>query len=377
MMKHGSCSLFLAISAVTGQALAADVGLRKVWDLDLRKVVEAKHLNHTRDLPVFGLRFSPNGRRLAAIVDLYGPTGKESSRLLVLDVHNPQLSPKAFDIIGLVGGENGPAIDEFGWSPSGQAVYAGGAVMGVDSGTRCELPWRSLLINDRLAVSADESPWVWGALTSHLAVFDSGCRPAGAWDEQGKWAVADVSPDRGLLSISQILEFPNKGNHLIVDATSQKILQRWKGSDAGEFADSGKAICAGSDVEASERAPVTCWDVDTGKKINEAPTVNGGDPIAAALHASRIVASDFKRRRMPLSSDYLEVLQRRAIWGFRSGKELVSWRPKFQSWDLQLDSDPSKPPKRQHEPFRFAISPDGEYVAEGGAGGIQMYRIGP
>jgi hypothetical protein len=125
----------------------------------------------------------------------------------------------------------------------------------------------------------------------------------------------------------------------------------------------------------AEKAPVTCWEVDTGRTIAEAPTINGGDPMATAQHASQIVASDYRRSKMSFSSEYKEELKKRIVWDFRSGKELVSWRPDFQSWDFQLFIDPQKPLKRVSEPFRFTISPDGQYVAEGGGGGIQIYKI--
>jgi hypothetical protein len=220
----------------------------------------------------------------------------------------------------------------------------------------------------------------WNALASHFTLFDSECKPQGKWDVPEKWAIIDISPGRGLLSISRILpEFPNKTEALIVDPLSRRVVSRWSGSEGpgGQFADSGRSICHGSDVEVAERAPVTCWDVDSGRKIDEAPTINGGDPISPALHARRIIASDYGRRKVPFSSDYVEIFRRRVLWDFRTGKELVSWRPRFQSWEFQLYLDPSKPLKHVSEPFKFAISPDGEYVAEGGSGGIQMYKVGP
>jgi hypothetical protein len=166
---------------------------------------------------------------------------------------------------------------------------------------------------------------------------------------------------------------------LIVDPLSRKVIQRWSGDSApgGNFADYGKAICRGGDADAADRVPVTCWDVDTGRKIAEAATINGGDPMAAAQHASRIVASDYRRSKILFSSEYQEHFKERVVWDFRSGKEILSWHPAFQSWDFQLFIDPQRPLKHVNEPSRFAISPDGQYIVEGEGGALHLYKIEP
>jgi hypothetical protein len=376
-----------AVSFIVLAALAARAAsFRKVWDLDLRKVIEVQGASHTRDLPVLALRFSPDGGKLASVVDLYGPRGKEKSHLVIIHLDQPQLNPRIFEIGGgLNYDENGPGQNNFGWSPSGRVIYAGGGVLDTERGKRCELPWLSVFITDSLAIARDHSDFGpsrnWSVAVSHFTLFNADCQTRARWEVPEEWSIVDVSPARGLLSVSQTVQLPTRTTteELIVDPVSGKVLQRWSASNAprGEFADSGKAICSGSDVEAAERAPVTCWEVDSGKKISEAPTINGGDPMANALHASRVVASDYRRRRVPFSSEIIEVFQRRVVWDFRSGKELVSWRPQFQSWDYQLELDPQKPLKHIHEPFRFAISPDGQYVIEGGNGRLHLYKIEP
>ncbi|HEV2199032.1 MAG TPA: hypothetical protein VGR73_04365 [Bryobacteraceae bacterium] len=376
-MRHHYSILLVVISVVAGQVAAA-ADLQKVWELDLRKLSNARGVSHTRDLPVLALRFAPDGSRVAAIIDLYGPRDAQKSHLFVIDAHHPEANPSVYEVSGKLNyDENGPGPDNFGWSPTGQIVYAGGAAISVGQGKGCELPWRSLFVTDNLAITEDQVPVDWTALASHFTLFDRNCQPRGKWDVPERWIIVDTSPDLGLLSVSRLLGFPNKTEALVVDPLSRKVIRRWSGPEApgGQFADRGTAICRGSDVEAAERAPVICWEVDTGKKINEAPAVNGGDPIATALHASRIIASDYGRRKVPLSSDYVEILKRRVLWDFRTGKELASWRPRFQSWEFQLYLDPSKPLKRVSEPFRFAISPDGEYIAEGGSGEINLYKI--
>ena len=61
------------------------------------------------------------------------------------------------------------------------------------------------------------------------------------------------------------------------------------------------------------------------------------------------------------------------VWDYATGAKLASWRPETQTWyELGL-----RPPKKIVEPSKFAISPDGQFVAEGGNGKLTIYRIQP
>jgi hypothetical protein len=64
-------------------------------------------------------------------------------------------------------------------------------------------------------------------------------------------------------------------------------------------------------------------------------------------------------------------LHKRTVWDFRTGKELASWHPK-----TQLTHELGSPSGRK-EPYPFAISADGEYVAEGGSGILALHKIEP
>ena len=65
-----------------------------------------------------------------------------------------------------------------------------------------------------------------------------------------------------------------------------------------------------------------------------------------------------------------EVLKRRVVFDFMTGRELGAWRPEIQPYDVGIE-----PVRKRLLPF--TISPDGQYVAEGGNGIIRLYKIEP
>ncbi len=374
-----STGLAVAVFLLLGRNPIHAASLKKLWDIDLRKILDAKGAGHTRDLPVFALRFSPDGQQVAVVADWYGAKGAENSHLLVIQLEHPGKDVRVFEIeagIDDVDGRTGG----LGWSPSGEIVHAGTRFIRLKGGAPCELPRDGVFIGDDLVMARDRGDFAsrdWAKLVSHFTFFDANCKEVGKWEVPEEWTIVDVSADRGLLSVSRTVHLPRTMESLIVDPVARAVVHRWSEDSvpAGVFADYGKAMCGGSDVDAADRAPVTCWDVDTGRKISEAPTIGGGDPMATAQHSSRVVASDCRRRKILFSYEYLDVFKRRVVWDFRSGKELLSWRPDFQSWDFQLFIDPQKPLKHVNEPFRFAISPDGQYICQDGSGAIHLYRI--
>jgi hypothetical protein len=377
-MVHQFCSV-LIVSLLVNTANGRAGTLRKIWELNLETLGLKQDQHHTSGLPVFALRFSPDNQHIAAVVDWYKFGGEDKSNLLVLQTLHPDVAVRNYKInAGIDEDEDSTDLANFGWSPSGEIVYAGGAVIHLGDGKVCSLPYMSTFTAENRAIgrdSADAGPSrSWDRLVSHFSFFNAACEEQEKWEVKEEWHIRDVSTDRGLLSVSRIVALPNTLENLIVDVSSRKVLHRWRGDEAsGEFADGGKAICNGSDVETADRAPVTCWEVDTGVKIAVAPTVSGGFPIRSSLHASRIVASDYRRRKIPFSNEYSSALKCRVVWDFRTGKEIASWNPDFQSYRFRAIS----PPKQVNEPFRFAISPDGQYVLEGGNGILRLYRIEP
>jgi hypothetical protein len=168
----------------------------------------------------------------------------------------------------------------------------------------------------------------------------------------------------------------------VADVADGKVLTRFAdwadtkpptGADviAGpQFADTGQAVC-GLHGDIWDRT-VECSAVDTGKVVGE--TKGWSDPtIRPALKAPRVVISDYHKKL-----DWIDFfwypgsVGRRVVWDFRHGQELVKWTPKAQKIITGAYGSASPP---QREPYQFDISPDGEYIVEGGAGVVTLYKI--
>ncbi len=371
-----------ALAAVFGCcSLPCEAGsLRKVWEVDLKKAV--RRADGMPTFPVFGLRFSPDGRQLALIADVYDTSRRAApgegighywkDRLLVIDVNHPA---DAITVFGVKHGfTDGGAAVNFGWSPSSKIVYAVGTLFQVATGLSCELPNESVFINGNMVVSPRlEPPTIYSR--TEFTFFDQDCKEQGKWVVPEGWLISDVSLDGRVLSISRApVPFASSpAERLVVDPLSRSVLERWpeEGGGVFEFADQGRALCQSGKILASDHAPARCQDAGTGKEIAET-TRNGGEPIAAAAGARRVVVSDYRRWKPTFDNEYRTKFEGRYVWDFGTGKELASWLPQSETYENLY-----KPGQQITELFHFAISPDGQYIAEGGNGIVRLYKIEP
>jgi len=341
------------LTLVTDDGSAGD--LARVWELRISDLTGSKVSD--ANAHVFSVGFSPDGRRLAAIVS-ERQQDRNKQALVTLDVSSPR------DSIQIVGYE-GPVGEAMSWSPTGEGI-AIPEVFHALGQPACTLEHTIRAVfydSDRVA---DVQP---GFPNSDILFFNSHCQPIGSWAIEGRWELTDGSSDRHLLALSNYM--PKRTEIIIVDPLRKKLVRRWSLAETEGswplFADNGNAVCA---IDGTGRRGVAhCWDVNGDHEIAKTSSGNPHDPMATALRARRVVLSDygwkidFERWQTEVGS-----LERRVVWDFGTGKEVASWKPRHQD-------DMAHPATR--EAYEFAISPDGTMVAEGGAGVLTLYRIEP
>jgi hypothetical protein len=95
--------------------------------------------------------------------------------------------------------------------------------------------------------------------------------------------------------------------------------------------------------------------------------------ILPALRSSRIILIQYGKK-----FDFIDLrwalgsVNKRIIWDYRLEKELDSWSPKFQHETMRFANGSTRTDK---QPYRVAISPDGNLIAEGGAGELLLSEI--
>jgi hypothetical protein len=354
--------------ALVAATCTADAGhLRKVWEFNLDGVASAPSIG------VFALSFSPDGRRILAVA---GKSWRDEF-VVILDTSAPQGYQKRLDVNPEIwelepASNFPPGGNSIRWSASGRQVLLGHLMVDLTSGNSCSLPEVALepgyffvgptqIVGPTLGRA--------GPLP-RFSFFNLKCQHAETTDLGTDSDLLDVSADRGFLCLRQ----DRAGNTtprsvLVMEASSRKIIRRLPWSITAKFADSGNSVCGVGGT--NWHRTVSCSD-DTGKMFGETSGWSAVD-IRTALHAKRAILSDYGRKLDWIDFFWaLGSFKRRAVWDFDTGKELVSWHPKSQT---VLTGDYQNIGHR--EPYRFAISPDADYVIEGGAGSVALYKIEP
>jgi hypothetical protein len=332
--------------------------LTKVWEMRLSELKGSKITDAAAH--IFSVSFSPDGHHLATVV-----RGRQRGMeiLAVVDIDSPREGFQMTEYEGPVG------VDEFGpsisWSSAGEALAAPEVFQDFrQPGCVLEHTIRAVYYDaDRVV---DLQP---GFPTSDLLSFDGHCNAVGSWKIEGQWQLFDGSVERHLVTLANAL--PKAAQIIVVDPDRRMIVNRWPleqpSGGGGLFADNGKAVCG---LDGTGKQGVAhCWDLDSGRELGRTSSGNPHIPMATALRARRVILSHYGWR-IDFEAWETEVgdLHRRVVWDFGTGKEIASWKPRYQD-------DVSRPARK--EPYRFAISPDGRMVAEGGSGLLTLYRIGP
>jgi len=332
--------------------------LAKVWELDLKKALQGEHLSHDQSFKVKSLSFSQDAQQIAVLLE----------GIAVL-FHVPDAKP-------VLGHFQNDLYDSFGWSPDGSVIHSGGHVVRLGDQKACDLPPNAIAPKfigkgSLVAFYIDPQPTPHGLVDfrhpgpAHLKSYDTDCNEQDSWEVSAGWFIHDASPDRGLLSVSEIMPTLPYGHMELIVSPLTKTVVRGRSvayGPIGSFSENGRTLCGGN----------LCWDVDTARQVGKAPVSGGAS--AVATRASRVVLDDDHEGGIPFSSAFTEMAGRRRVWDYGTNKEVASWQLKFMTYWKSFDSDGFN---RDRRPIPCAISPDGDYVVEGGDGKIWLYRIQP
>jgi len=343
------CLYLLLLAALSGCLQAGS--LEKLWDLDLKKTLYGE-LPARHSLKVESLLFSPDARQIVIVLP---------GRALLIRTQDPVAVPDRFQL---------DEHDSFGWSPDSQIVTSGRRLVRLADRKECDLPQNTLFPhfvgNDSLvAMPAPVIPPVVAPGTSPspgyrtVGFYDANCKQQDSWNVEQEWGITDASPEHGLLSV---IELSGSFRSLIVNLPTRQILHSGSG---GWFADNGRAVCWNGN----------CWATDSGQRLAHSP-VRGSAGAAGhvAARSSRIVLDDPHESAIPFSSAFTDLAARRRVWDFRSNTEVASWPLKFLTYWTSFDLDGFN---RDRRPVPCAISPDGEYIAEGADGKVSLYKVRP
>jgi hypothetical protein len=377
--------LILGCVVLAVQLLAEAGSLRKVWELQLDPIIKEPTAADSAIHTVNAIRFSPDEQQLAVVVDMHSTEGSFASHLLILDAKSSGTAPHQIELKqGVFPGDAYPSLPPLFWSPDGQSIAMFDLIISLQDGKTCLFEGRGLSVDGYI-----KEQTLLGRITpvkidfkhphSRFALFNSHCELVDSWAVDDAWLTDDISSESGLALVQQGAYDRPPSEHLratlLVDFRSKRVLRQWSTNELlpkqVRFADGGKVVCAAAGGVGRNVVPVRCVDVDTGKVIAEATGVKRAWSITTASESSRVVIAQY--RREPENKPTTLVVERRIVWDFRTGRQIVAWRPEFQKWRFPI----GEIKHWRSNPFVFAISPTGRYIAEGGNGVLRLYEIEP
>jgi len=356
--------------------------LEKTSQIDLRKLIHRDEQSlRAHEHPVGAVSFSPSGERIAILVGVHPKEDPKEkgyrSDLVVVDANHLDQIVRKFEISDPpFGGLDEPQIQ---WSLDGKRMALGGKVFPIEGPSYCGRgEVRGFLGADRfLAFIPSEMVRLFGVgreqPARRLYLAGPGCDDeVRVPTHELNWFLEDFSAQRNIALFDRLHGPLNQRVHefIVVQFPEGSILHSWEVGINGRFVNGGSDVCLGSGID--ETGPVTssCWDVDSGGKIADIPA-NGGFPIMPAANAPRLIVSDLRWQRHIIFDGGREVVRRRILWDYSTGKELASWSPPIQTYhDAWVH-------KLREEPFACALSPDGKIIAEAGNGVLRLYGVRP
>src|SRR5580704_5655740 len=96
--------------------------LKQIWEFDLKQVAEEGPGSHHFDvLPIFSLRFSPDGRRIAVLAGI-NETRPDITGMFVVPTERPEKNVSRFEVHGAAAQQRSEIAPSFMWSPTGNGI---------------------------------------------------------------------------------------------------------------------------------------------------------------------------------------------------------------------------------------------------------------
>jgi WD40 repeat protein len=317
---------------------------------------------------IIALAFSPDGGRLAATVDAHYQARVHKTHLLIIDIQSPHGGFRQFDIE--------TCGQYLAWSPDGGALLVCGHILRLDDGSSCDLlqtlslQVARTIFNSSFWLSADRT------IRADRTITDLSCRPVETWAMPGSWYVAGTVPATGWMLLSQLADRAVNGrtvrlnDYAIADRDSHALTSGVL--MPGAYLDNHTILAQGARMLCSELVPaggyksaLHCWNLPDGQVIPVASELRSYGIVQTSRSSPRVVAERWGYHFFGLMKEVPDMLNLSVV-DLRSGRHIASLKPRPQREFYSPQGD---------RYFQYALSPNGDLLAEGGDGVLSLYRL--
>jgi hypothetical protein len=360
---------FAAMAAFLPLGALAGGSLPQVWEISLsEKLTEPVGWTAAKSHSIIALAFSPDGRSLAATMDAHFQAGVHKTHLLIINIQSPQAGFRQFDLE--------TCGQYLAWSPDGGALLVCGRILRLNDGSSCDLlqtPSRQVgrsIANSSYWLSADR------AIRADRTITDLSCQPVETWTVQGSWYVAGTVPAMGWMLLSQPVDRVVNGrtarlnDYAIADRDSHALTSGML--MPGAYLDRQTVLAQGAGMFCSELVPaggyksaLHCWNLPDGQVIPVASELRSYGVVQTSRSSPRVVAERWGYHFLQVMKETPDMVGLIVV-DLRSGRQIASLKPRPQQEAYSIQGD---------RYFQYALSPNGDLLAEGGDGVLSAYQL--
>ncbi|HVX67213.1 MAG TPA: hypothetical protein VHA11_11455 [Bryobacteraceae bacterium] len=333
---------------------------RMEWEL---KLAALAHEPARAAADVLALRFSPDGKWIAAVTSQITSEGDRSEVVLIPASGEAAVVRRLRFEGGIESTAQNPGIH---WSPASDALAVATrngivSLVRLEGGERCALPRNSSFggfLDAGLVLAADyqlpKDPASIPLDTSSLTVYGPDCAARETWKVRGRVRGVELSAAAGLIALG----FENAEIRLLRRSADLEVAHVPERSAAMlRFGEKGTVLCK---ADADSRGALACYELASGQKFANGE-IGGGAPFDVSLDNSIVLASDGTYGVEPMGGNERHGLRSWIVWDYRAGRELA--RLKY------------KPQRHAYAVSPVAMSPDGTRFAVGVRGAIRVYEL--